>query len=304
MTITPASTDSDLRLRSLLERSPVAFAFVRGGTIETVGESFDHLFAHDHGSGMAGSSIRAVAVSDAAYTALARAVEAAFGAGRPFDDEFEFVRADRSRFWGRVRASPLHWDDPAGLALWFVEDVSEARQRRLQPHWQAIHDPVTELANRPEFDRRLADHLGSRRHEPVSVLVLDLDGFAGVNALFGEEGGNQALFSIGAQLVARVRASDLVARLDADRFGVLLPACDQHYAELLADKLRAEVARVRLRWGMKRMRVTARIGVAQIAPVFTTPQDVLDACAGALAEAKAAGGDTVRVAYTAAATAA
>lgn len=299
--MTAAMNHDAVNLQALIERSPIACAFVRDAVFEIAGDPLNQLFAHAGDAGVQGLSTRTVAVSEAAHVALAQHVLAAFEAGRPFDDEVEFARRDGSRFWGRLRASPVHWNDPGGLALWFIEDVSEARQRRLQPHWTSIHDPLTELANRREFDRRLADHLGSRRRAPVSVLMLDLDGFADVNALFGAEGGDRALYSIGALLVAKVRASDLVARLDADCFGVLLPACDQHYAQLLADKLRAEIARHRLRWGMKRMRVTARLAVVQLGGALDSPQAVFDAGQRALLDAKLAGGDTVRVAQPAAA---
>ena len=61
--------------------------------------------------------------------------------------------------------------------MWVLSDVTVARAARLAPTWTAKHDPVTELANRREFERRLAEHIGSRRSDPVSVLWLDLDRF-------------------------------------------------------------------------------------------------------------------------------
>lgn len=287
------------RLQALIERSPVACAFVRDGVFETAGEPALHLFARSDDEPLAGVPVRQVLVSDAAHAALEQQIAAAFAEGRPIDDEVEFVRRDGSRFWGRLRASPVQWSDPAGPALWFVEDATEQRRERMQPHWQAIHDPVTELANRREFDRQVAAHLGSRRREPVSVLVVDIDDFSAVNELMGFDGGDQALLTLGALLVAKVRASDVVARLEADRFGIVLPGCDQHYAELLAEKLRAEIARQRLRWGLKRMRVTARIAVVQLGAALDSPSALLQSCIEALTEARAAGGDTVRVAQLA-----
>jgi diguanylate cyclase (GGDEF)-like protein/PAS domain S-box-containing protein len=290
------TTDDAARLNALMQRCPTAFAFVHDALFESVGEPFGRLFSEASPDGLAGQPTRGVMVSDAAHGSLRDQMVTAFAAGRPFDGEVELLRRDGSRFWGRLRASPVRWDEPTGLALWFVEDVTKARQHRLQPHWQSTHDTLTELANRREFDRRLSDHLTLRRRQPVSVLVINIDRFGDVNATLGEDGGDRALQTIGARLLSKVRASDLVARLHADCFGVLLPDCELHYALLLADKLCDEVSRERLRSGVKNVRVTASIGGTQLGAQVREPQAVIDACTAAVAQAKAAGGNTVRVA--------
>jgi diguanylate cyclase (GGDEF)-like protein len=290
------TTDDAARVQALMQRGPAACAFVHAGNFESVGEPFDLLFARAGPDGLAGQPVRGVMVSDAAHDSLRQELATAFAAGLPFDGEVELVRGDASRFWGRLRASPLRWDQPADLALWFIDDVTKARQHRLQPHWQASHDAVTELANRREFDRRLSDHLTPRRRQPVSVLMVNIDRFAQVNAKLGDDGGDRALRTLGARLLSKVRASDLVARLHDDCFGVLLPDCELHYALLLADKLCGEVSRDRLRSGTQSLRVTASIGATQLGAPGLEPQAVIDACAEAVKQAKAAGGNTVRVA--------
>ncbi len=293
----PDTTPDDAaRLQALMQLCPTACAFVRDAIFESVGEPLELLFSRAEADGLAGQPVRSVVVSDAAHDSLCQQLATAFAAGLPFDGEVELMRRDGSRFWGRLRASPVCWEAPAGLALWFVDDVTKARQHRLQPHWQSAHDPLTELANRREFDRRLSEHLTLQRRQPVSVLMIDIDRFADVNATLSEFGGDRALQSLAARLLSKVRASDLVARLHADCFGVLLPDCELHYALLLADKLCDEVSRERLRSGVKSLRVTASIGATQLGGPVREPQAVIDACAVAVAQAKAAGGNTVRVA--------
>jgi diguanylate cyclase (GGDEF)-like protein len=290
------TTDDTARLQALMHLCPTGCAFVRDANFESVGEPFDLLFTKIEPDGLWGQPTRSVMVSDAAHASLCQQLTTAFAASLPFDGEVEMMRRDGSRFWGRLRASPVRWDEPAGLALWFVDDVTKERQRRLQPHWQSTHDPVTELANRREFDRRLSDHLTLQRRQPVSVLMINIDRFANVNAMLGQDGGDRALHTLGARLLSKVRASDLVARLHADCFGVLLPDCELHFALLLADKLCDAVSRERLRSGFKNLRVTASIGATQLDTQVREPQAVIDACATAVAQAKAAGGNTVRVA--------
>ncbi len=292
-----ASTDdsTSARLRALLVRAPTAVAFVSGHRFELVSEEFNHLFGHGDDSDLGGQSTRAVHTTDLAHAGLHERAAAAFAAGRPLDEEIEYVKRDGHRFWGRLQATPVNWDIPAGESLWIVEDVTTARAQRLQPTWTAKHDAVTELANRREFERRLAEHVGSRRSEPVSVLWLDVDKFADVVSGMGPEVGDHFLYGLGQMLISKVRASDLVARLEDDHFAILLPDCDQHYAQIIAEKIRAAVAAYRLRWGLHRTRVKASVGVVQIHTTLSTVDAVLGAGALACTEAKAAGGDSVRV---------
>lgn len=293
----PASQDDHTaaRLKALLVRAPTAIAFVAGQRFEVVSEEFNHLFGFGDDADLTGQPTRVVHTTDLAHAGLSERAAAAFAAGRPLDEEIEYVKRDGHRFWGRLQATPVNWQSPQTEALWIVEDVTAARAQRLQPTWTAKHDAVTELANRREFERRLTEHVGSRRNEPVSVLWLDVDGFAEVIQGMGPEVGDHFLYGLGQMLITKVRASDLVARLEEDHFAILLPDCDQHYAHIIAEKVRAAVAGYRLRWGMHRTRVKASLGVVQIQPSLGTVDAVLGAAALACTEAKAAGGDSVRV---------
>lgn len=291
----PADDSTAARLRALLVRAPTAVAFVAGQRFEVVSEEFNHLFGFGDDSDLAGQGTRVVHTTDLAHAGLHERAAAAFAAGRPLDEEIEYVKRDGHRFWGRLQATPVHWDAPTAEALWIVEDVTAARALRLQPTWTAKHDNITELANRREFERRLSEHVGSRRNEPVSVLWLDVDKFGEVTHGMGAEVGDHFLYGLGQMLIGKVRASDLVARLEEDHFAVLLPDCDQHYAQIIAEKIRSAVAAYRLRWGLHRTRVKASVGVVLIQPSLTTVDAVLGGAAMACAEAKAAGGDSVRV---------
>ncbi|MCZ8235792.1 MAG: sensor domain-containing diguanylate cyclase [Inhella sp.] len=285
----------DPRFAALMQRSPLAVAFVAGERFIEVSEAFSHLFGHVDDHDLQGSATRSVLVSDASQKSLTERLMGSFQAGKASDEEVEMVRRDGSRFWGRLQASPLDWAQPSGEALWVVQDVTAARAARLAPTWAAKHDPVTELSNRREFERRLAEHVGSRRNEPVSVLWVDLDGFGDIVSSMGHETADHFLYGMGQLLQSKVRASDTVARIESDRFAVLLPDCDQHYAEIVAEKIRAAVSTFRLRWGLHRARTKASLGVVLLHPTLETPDAVLAAAALACGEAKAAGGDCVRI---------
>ena len=283
------------RMRALMVSAPIAVGFVNGGRFELVSDQFNHLFGYGDDTELTGHATRSIHVSDTSHQGVIERTAKAFAAGKPLKEEIEYVRRNGSRFWGQLQATPLNWDAPEGEALWIMEDVTVARLERLQPTWTAKHDTLTELANRREFERRLAEHVGSRRHEPVAVLWVDVDKFADVVSHMGSEVADHFLYGLGQLLITKVRASDLVARLETDHFGVLLPNCDQHYAQIVAEKMRAGVAGYRLRWGLHRTRVKASVGVVQLQPNLETVDAVLAAATLACAEGKAAGGDSVRV---------
>ncbi|MGR6783093.1 hypothetical protein ACU6QH_00200, partial [Aeromonas veronii] len=54
---------------------------------------------------------------------------AAFAAGRPLDEEVEYVKRDGHRFWGRLQATPVHWDSPHGEALFLQMCILRSNRR-------------------------------------------------------------------------------------------------------------------------------------------------------------------------------
>jgi diguanylate cyclase (GGDEF)-like protein len=99
-------------------------------------------------------------------------------------------------------------------------------QRQLEH--QAFHDPLTGLANRTLFLRRLADAVAvhDRDQRPLVLLFVDIDGFKTVNDNFGHGAGDAVLRTVAERLMTNVREGDLVARLGGDEFSVLLDSTD------------------------------------------------------------------------------
>jgi diguanylate cyclase (GGDEF)-like protein len=126
----------------------------------------------------------------------------------------------------------------------------------------AATDALTGVANRRSFlDRIVAELARSHRSgRPLSVALLDLNGFKGINDGYGHGVGDEALVRVAQVLTARMRATDLLARLGGDEFAVLFPETPAEEAERVLARLCAgEIAipdgqqgelRVGLSWGI------------------------------------------------------
>jgi diguanylate cyclase (GGDEF)-like protein len=108
-------------------------------------------------------------------------------------------------------------------------------------------DALTGLANRRAFDACLAQEWAraQRTHQPLSVLMIDLDGFKGYNDHKGHMEGDRLLAAVGRLIASRARRpADVAARFGGDEFALILPETPGPAAEAVAHGLREEMQSV------------------------------------------------------------
>jgi diguanylate cyclase (GGDEF)-like protein len=116
-----------------------------------------------------------------------------------------------------------------------VRDLN--RQRAILAR-QASRDPLTELGNRKMFMDHATDALADADDTMTAVILIDLDGFKGVNDTYGHATGDALLRTAAERLNANVRANDTVSRLGGDEFVVLLPRLtDDQIADTVAHRI-------------------------------------------------------------------
>jgi diguanylate cyclase len=106
-----------------------------------------------------------------------------------------------------------------------VRDVTERRRMEAALEHRALHDPLTDLANRSLFFDRLrqALHAARRDRSQVALVMLDLDGFKAINDTRGHATGDAVLREVASRLRLGLRATDSAARLGGDEFAWILP---------------------------------------------------------------------------------
>jgi diguanylate cyclase (GGDEF)-like protein len=110
---------------------------------------------------------------------------------------------------------------------------------------RASTDALTGLPNRRAMNdtlKRMAAHSG-RTAQPLAAIAFDLDRFKSINDRYGHEAGDAALSAVGECLREHLRESDFAARIGGEEFVILAPDTDLEGARVLAEKLRAALAR-------------------------------------------------------------
>jgi diguanylate cyclase (GGDEF)-like protein/PAS domain S-box-containing protein len=197
----------------------------------------------------------------------------------------------------QARAVPVIGEDgaPQGLLI-VMHDVSQ--EATLQEHCQnlrdmASRDPLTQLANRAEFDRLFdvfVDSHAENKH-PCSLIITDIDYFKQVNDGYGHQAGDEVIRAYAALLKGSCRTGDLVARYGGEEFVMLCADCDSATVTRRAEQLRAAFARAQHE-SMGGKKVTASFGVTEIQP-GDTPDTMLRRADRALLTAKEEGRNRV-----------
>ena len=158
-------------------------------------------------------------------------------------------------------------------------------------------DSLTALHNRRHAAEHLTMHASaSRRHGwPLSLLLVDIDHFKGVNDGYGHAGGDAVLREFANRLLPAIRSEDIAARWGGDEFLVVLPMTPLEGAVSLGERVRAAVGDRPFTVGPNQTcRITVSSGCACGSGV--DPDDLIERADGALYKAKTAGRDCVAVA--------
>jgi diguanylate cyclase (GGDEF)-like protein len=158
---------------------------------------------------------------------------------------------------------------------------------------RAATDSLTGLPNRRAIEdttkRMVAQSSSSGSH--LTALMCDLDHFKSINDRFGHDRGDEVLAAVGTVLSDTVRTTDFAGRYGGEEFLVLLAAIDQNAGLLIAERIRAGVAAIRV--PAVDQRITMSVGLA-IAPDHAIDAETLVRAADrALYAAKNGGRDRV-----------
>ncbi len=199
-----------------------------------------------------------------------------------------------------VEAATVPPEDSTELCAIYAGMVVQALENILL-YDRATHDPLCRIWNRSAGLRRLADglKLDGRNGTHTAVLLADIDHFKRVNDEHGHAAGDLALHAVANAMVQAARSTDTVCRYGGEEFLVILPSTDEAAAMSVAEKLRAAIEQLVVRFDTATLSLTASFGVAVAAPTAFEPEAVealVRHADGAMYAAKAAGRNRVALA--------
>lgn len=170
--------------------------------------------------------------------------------------------------WILTRGRIVEWTDDGKprRMLGIHRDITAGVKLRQELERQATTDALTGLCNRREFEVSAHRELARthRTHATVSLLMMDIDKFKGINDEHGHDAGDEVLKTIARACAPHLREVDVLARLGGEEFGVLLPDTGLDGARNVAERLREALGGEAVALGgAKSIRFTVSIGVAE-----------------------------------------
>src|SRR5437867_7606599 len=187
------------------------------------------------------------------------------------------------------RVIPFHTglaDVARAFAAYGATAVRSARLEEL-----SFKDPLTDGYNRRYLMVRLHEEVSraSRYKQPLSLILLDLDGFKAINDRWGHAAGDDVLKQVVQLLASQSRRDSVVARYGGDEFIALLPSTTKAAALVYAERMRAMIERYPFQYGP----LTASFGVSGFPDASCRCDDLSYCACRALYEAKRQGRNVV-----------
>lgn len=248
------------------------------------------LFGHQKNCGLVRKDILR-SYSEESLGRLQRVRGGAIQAGDGFTLDAEIKGPDFGKRWIRISATVERRNGEAVRLFGIKQDITEEKKTLEHMRHLAEHDVMTGLANRTQFQVRLADICGPDGSGGVLMLV-DLDGFKEINDTFGHAIGDECLIEFTRRLSTACQSADLIARIGGDEFAVLFgPSADLQTVGRIAQRL-VDTAQAPMNCSGRIFNVSASIGFAFAEG--ETPTALFTSADLALYAAKAAGGNAYR----------
>jgi diguanylate cyclase (GGDEF)-like protein/PAS domain S-box-containing protein len=238
---------SEEQFRSAMAHAPVGMALVDlDGTFIDVNRSLCRLLGYDEDA-LVGKTFQQITHPEDLGTDLTLLARLRDGEIDHYTMEKRYLTRSGGIIWGQLAVSMTRdLDDRPAYYIAQVQDVTAARAEQERLEHQALHDPLTGLANRDLLMDRMAHALArsTRTGRSTVVLFADLDFFKEINDSMGHEAGDLVLVAVADRLRTVVRPADTVARLGGDEFVVVAedladPAGMRSLAQRVRDALEA-----------------------------------------------------------------
>jgi len=263
------------------DQSADACALLKQGVFVECNELFAELFSGDKTTQFIGRRFAEV------YTNCEQAMQSFIDSNFSINDfEFSFQNTAGEKVFVNACWTGVV-NNGCLIRLWgAIKDITESKRYLELLIYQANHDPLTKLPNRDWFKQQVSEYFESWQHQPMAMLLFDLDKFKEINDTLGHTIGDRVLTHIADRIKHCVHDKGLLARLGGDEFAVFLPdSGSKDQAMALANKVEASIKQIIVIDGMQ-MALGCSTGIA-LAPDHGSDTTAMLRCADiAMYEAK------------------
>jgi diguanylate cyclase (GGDEF)-like protein/PAS domain S-box-containing protein len=225
--------ESDSLYRVLVESVPAAVyidvydpTYSGGGRVSYMSPQIETILGYPPEAFMTDADLWPQLIHPADFDRTIAAYEEHWTSERPLRADYRMIARNGSVVWIHDEAFSMTEGTSTGRRVSQGLVVNTTEQKRLEEQLvhDALHDPLTGLANRVLFRDHVERALAGRRRRraKVAVLFLDLDNFKVVNDSLGHLAGDRLLIEVARRLQTTIRTTDIAARQGGDEFTILL----------------------------------------------------------------------------------
>ncbi|BFM04906.1 sensor domain-containing diguanylate cyclase [Halioxenophilus aromaticivorans] len=163
----------------------------------------------------------------------------------------------------------------------------------------SITDQMTQLFNRAHWENQLTNEYMryNRRHDPVSLVMFDIDHFKKVNDTYGHHPGDLVIKAVAKTVLETKRETDIAGRYGGEEFGVILIGADAASTRFFAERLRKRVEALVVEADGHKINFTISLGIAEMSKEMKSHTHWLQ-CADAALYSSKRGGRNLTSTYT------
>ncbi|UZP68936.1 diguanylate cyclase [Desulfovibrio mangrovi] len=274
------------------------FTSTVGGTVISANPAMARLYGYDTPEYML-KSIRNLAIEHWVYPEKrAEMLKELIKTDHLSGYEAEIRRRDGEHIWVSLSIRAIRNNMGILEALEGVAvDVTGKKRSEQELAQRANTDPLTGLANRAYMEQTM-EHMvaqAKRSDKQIGVLFIDLDQFKPINDTYGHEAGDTLLREVSSRLKARLRESDVAARIGGDEFVIILWDIKGREALYRVGRPLLEELNKPYAWENRELRIGASIGGSLYPEHGETPGDLLRCADKAMYDIKQSGKNALRI---------
>jgi diguanylate cyclase (GGDEF)-like protein/PAS domain S-box-containing protein len=229
--------EADSRYRVLVERVPAAVyidvadpGVSDGGRLEYMSPQIEAIVGYGPEAFLADPELWPGLIHPDDRESALSAYHEHWATDGPLRADYRMIARDGSVVWVHDEAYSMTEGPASGrrVSQGLLVDTTDQKRMEARLLHDALHDPLTGLANRVLFRDHVERALASSRRArtKVALLFLDLDDFKVINDSLGHRAGDRLLVEVAHRLSGAIRAGDIAARQGGDEFTVLLDRVD------------------------------------------------------------------------------